>query len=130
MILVKHETAEGRKCSVEVSEGTLAAKLQRGKHIQQIVRAQRAAGEDTPTDVFSSLVELHTYPSCVACSQNLTDTEDEFVRVDDLSFEQFTKMPDQFVEKWATAAFELNPGWQEDTVFPLMRPSSLPVNSK
>ena len=120
MILVKHETAEGRLCSVEVWEGTLGDKLRRSRMVQETVRRQRGTN---PEDVIEGLIELHTFPSCLACSRNLSDSDDHLLEIEGLTFADFCTLPEQFIEKWAKAVFEINPGWKDDSFFPLMRPS-------
>lgn len=124
MITVEHETAEGRRCSVDVYESTLADKLRKANLAAAAAKASR---DDDPSgfNVFVQLMELHTHPSCVSCSRNFADTDESMdgVTTENMTFEHFATLPEQFVEKWAQAVFEVNPGWREDAFFPQVRPS-------
>ena len=125
-MIVTHTTAEGRKTSVNVHEATIGDKLHRGTMMQDSIK--QYAGSQS--NVLEGVVRYHVFPTCAACSTDLTDSELGDISPDSMTFEQFAQLPEQFVEKWVKAAFDLNPGWRDAEVLPRMRPSAKHESTK
>lgn len=113
---VTHTTAEGRKVSVDVFEGTLRDNLNRTKVMRVELLVMKDDNEEVM--VLENLLRLNTYPACIAGSRNYQDSEYPDRVVEGMTFDQFLDIPDQFLTKWADATFTLNPGWSSESLVP------------
>ena len=64
---------------------------------RQRVLYEQSRVEDSDQD--SRLLRVMVYPDLIACSDS------------SLSFVEFAALPDEFIEKWKSACYELNPHW-------------------
>ncbi len=118
---VKHTTVDGRKVEARVVEGTVRDNLRRA----QIMRAEleQTREEQVEVMVIQNLLRINTFPSCVAATAELKDSDHPDLSINDLTFDMFLDLPDQFLTKWTAQVFEYNPGWSDDNVGPQVRPS-------
>jgi hypothetical protein len=78
--------------------------------------AINAVGEDGDTKILHVIF----YPDCIAATA-------EWAGGRKPTFEEFCKLPGQFVDDWAGAVWELNPGWRPQS--PTPEPgSNLPID--
>ena len=117
---ISHTTAEGRTVTAIVREALVRDRLRRARLAQQSIKAV-VLDED---DVVGGLLRLNSYPSCVGCTVELRDSDNPDRAIDDLSFDDFLDLPDEFLIKWTAEAFKLNPGWKDLDTGPRATPSS------
>jgi len=63
---------------------------------------------DAPEQLGLYLLRRYTWPNCIAC----TIASSKAVHHEELTFEQFCQLPEQFVADWENAALEKNPHWR------------------
>lgn len=132
-MIVKHTTAEGRTVTAEVVEGTVRDNLRRAEIMRAEVEAMKAEAEETgevQSMVITNLLRLNAYPSCMACTRSFTDSDKPDLDFEQFTFEDYLDIPDQFLTKWTTKVFELNPGWSESNLGPRVRPSNVEETTK
>jgi len=113
---VIHET-QGEPLKATVSEATSLMGMKRSVLISQaladIQDEQGLKKDERLPDNVEIMARLflrrYTFPNCLAC---LVEAEGFAVN---LAFEDFAKMPDQFIAEWERMALLLNPHWQMRT---------------
>lgn len=130
---VSHTTAEGRKVTARVVEGTVRDSLDRARIMRaELKQMQEAKDDDGDVKfmVIENLLRLNAFPSCKAATAEYHDSDRADLSIEDMEFDDFLGIPDQFLAKWTAKVFELNPGWSEDNVGPRVRPPSKTEQSK
>ena len=130
MIHVSHTTAEDRTVSVDVREATVRDRMRRAALTQTVVLSGEIGKQPSVSNIVEDLLHFNAFPSCVACSQDMADSENVDLQLDTMTFDDFLNLPDQFVAKWLAAVFELNSTWKDTDLVPPMRPSRKPGKTK
>ena len=106
--------SQGETFKATVSEATSLMGMKRSVLVSQAladIRDEQGLGDDKKlpnnVEIMARLfLRRYTFPNCLAC---LVEAEGFSV---DLTFDEFTQMPDQFVAQWEEMALSLNPHWR------------------
>lgn len=91
---------DGTPVTITVARATARKGMQR---YQMMVKGDEA--NKTEPDEALATLRLITYPDCVSGTEQITGLSWP------LSFDEFVDLPEELVDMWAVAVYEINPHW-------------------